>query len=108
MTRETMIARLFEEIPQAHEGQLRKAANRIIAEQAKEKPTEPLAVLADRKGYHISRQMCRFKTTSPEWIINLEPNVYENNPANFFQPTYALAEAKARAYLMALEDKEGV
>lgn len=71
------------------------------------KPTEPLAVLADRKGYHISRQVCRFKTTSPEWIINLEPNVYEHNPANFFQPTYALAEAKARAYLTALADKGG-
>ena len=76
---------------------------------------EPLAVVAAKKGYHISREANRELTkivggkivgTEKDWIINLSPDIYENDPEFFTAPTYAEAEAKARAYLAGLPDVE--
>ena len=78
---------------------------------------EPLAVLADRKGMKISKiENCRYPVG---WLIHLtlkgitgcEPiwQRYDKTveiPMDDNVDTYAECEAKARAYLMGLKDKD--
>lgn len=69
-------------------------------------PVEPLAVLADRKG-------CSIEYTGPAFYAD-QGNPWEVNVVlptigdchSFEAPTYAACEAKARAYLEGLNDKE--
>lgn len=71
------------------------------------KPTEPLAVLADRKGIRRFQYDVYGDNT---WSIYLNKDEENGHwvEKEFYASTYALAEAKARAYLMALDEKEGV
>lgn len=69
------------------------------------KTEEPLAVLADRKGYDIQVTGPSFGQirTGGIWVIgitNLYPKCEE-----FVGPTYAAAESAARKYLEGLPDK---
>ena len=73
-------------------------------------PVEPLAVLADRKGYSI-KQIERFAPNLPvpeEWYISIETEGLDvmgcPNGKIFTAPTHAACEAKARAYLDTLPD----
>lgn len=59
--------------------------------------TEPLAVLADRKG----KQKVEIYYPRPLWAIHISPS----NGATFYSDTYAECEAQARAYLNGLPDK---
>lgn len=66
-----------------------------------EKDTEPLAVLADRKGFRVQS----FRVVLG-WTICL--NDRKNTTAEKFREhTYALTEAKARQYLNGLPDIKG-
>jgi len=66
---------------------------------------EPLAVLADRKGWWLSRS----RHYPDRWVLNfdsLNPDYYGPLDKPIIAPTYAAAEAKARAYLESLPDGE--
>ena len=70
---------------------------------------EPLAVLADRKGYYISR-IDGNGEDSHRWEIGMFQFTEEGEEVNwkgFEAPTYAECEAKARAYLNGLPDAAG-
>ena len=63
---------------------------------------EPLAVLADRKGYSIQVE------GSCDWVVALKSLRKYNSelvPYAFIADTYAEAETKARQYLESLPDK---
>jgi hypothetical protein len=62
-------------------------------------------VLADRKGYFICRIKNRAETVK-DWIINLDPLAFEHDHKYFRADTYPAAEQAARAYLLALPDRE--
>lgn len=69
--------------------------------------TESLAVLADRKGYVISRIDGK-SDGEYKWAIGMTEQDEEGNEGRwkgFEGPTYASAEAKAREYLNGLPDK---
>lgn len=71
------------------------------------KPTEPLAVLADRKGYVITRIDGKSEGEY-KWaigIIEQDEEGIEGNWKGFEAPTYAAAEQAAREYLNKLEDR---
>ena len=81
----------------------------IISRAEQEDKEEPLAVLADRKGYVISRIDGR-SDGDYKWAIGMTFQDEEGNEGKwkgFEAPTYAAAEAKARKYLESLPDKEG-
>lgn len=65
--------------------------------------TEPLAVLADRKGYgvHVYRE-----DQVGDVYIRLSKGYRDNWITRYYEKTYALAEAKAREYLSALPDTD--
>jgi len=74
------------------------------------KVEEPLAVLADRKGWYVQDILPPIKAC-PGWEINLcskemnKESVYDK--VNCDAPTYAECEAKARAYLEGLDGVKG-
>jgi hypothetical protein len=74
------------------------------------KVDEPLAVLADRKGWYVQDILPPIKAC-PGWEINLcskemnKESVYDE--VNCDAPTYAECEAKARQYLNGLDDVKG-
>ena len=72
-------------------------------------PVEPLAVLADRKGYFIAR-IDGNGEDSHKWDIGMFQFTEEGEEVNwkgFEAPTYEAAELAARAFLSSLKDKEG-
>lgn len=71
--------------------------NEILSRHEQE---EPLAVLADRKGFN---KVQSFKLSDDTWTFWIDG--YKIQYVEVFADTYALAEAKARQYLMGLEDK---
>jgi hypothetical protein len=78
--------------------------NAILSRHAKVE--EPLAVLADRKGYVITRIDGK-SDGDYRWAIGIrfqDEEGIEGNWKGFEAPTYAAAEAKARAYLEGLDD----
>ena len=69
---------------------------------------EPLAVLADRKGVSVEITPPSFYQTEGEgWDIGVVVP-WEGMLYPFDSPTYAECEAKARAYLNGLKDKENI
>ena len=70
-----------------------------ILSRAKEAKEEPLAVLADKKGYFIRIQ------NYSEWDICISAKTCISNKT-FSDKSLEIAEAKARAYLAGLPDKE--
>ena len=66
------------------------------------KVEEPLAVVADRKGYYIGLIT---KSGHLPWYIQVRSKGFDSG-SNFEAPTYAEAEAKAREFLNTLTDKE--
>ena len=69
---------------------------------------EPLAVLADRKGYAVySNKRIRKPVRDFPWHISLTFIKSTNERKSFYCDTYAEAESKAKAYLNGLEDRKG-
>ena len=69
---------------------------------------EPLAELADRKGVSVEITPPSFyQTEGEEWNIDIAVP-WEGMLYPFDAPTYAECEAKARAYLNGLKDKENI
>lgn len=70
---------------------------------------EPLAVLADRKGWWLARA----RHFPDRWVLNFDCETLdiwtkcEELAKPIVAPTYAAAEAAARKYLEGLEDKGG-
>ena len=86
-----------------------KVGERLVADLASAVAVEPLAVLADRKGYYISR-IDGNGEDSHRWEIGMFQFTEEGEEVNwkgFEAPTYAECEAKARAYLNGLPDAAG-
>ena len=87
-----------------------KAFDEILSHAVPVKDVEPLAVLADRKGWYIQDILPPVKAC-PGWEINLcskeinKESIYDK--FNCEAPTYPACEAKARAYLEGLEDVKG-
>lgn len=77
----------------------------------KAKAEEPLAVLADRKGYWKAGFVSSCDTMAEHyWTCNIQKTSFDiridkQRDYDFTGPTYAEAEAKAREYLNKLEDK---
>lgn len=71
------------------------------------KEVEPLAVLADRKGWWLSRA----RHYPDRWVLNFDSLSMSPVPCGLDSPviadTYAAAEDLARAYLEGLDDKGG-
>ena len=68
---------------------------------------EPLAVLADRKGYAVySNKRIRKPVRDFPWHISLTFIKSTNERKSFYCDTYAEAESKAKAYLNGLEDRK--
>ena len=68
---------------------------------------EPLAVLADRKGYAVySNNRIRKPISDMPWHISITFIKDTNKRTSFYTRSYAEAEAKARAYLNGLNDKK--
>ena len=75
------------------------------------KVEEPLAVLADRKGYFISVMWTEIREEIKQYCIQIKQvhKDFLGEAYTYFAPTYAECEAKARQYLNGLTDKkEGV
>ncbi|MCK9598161.1 MAG: hypothetical protein M0R06_03910 [Sphaerochaeta sp.] len=64
---------------------------------------EPLAVLADRKGYFLSMVCCEKATNC--WMIGVSKWNSSKPTEYIYGKPYAECEAKARAYLNGLPDK---
>jgi hypothetical protein len=85
------------------------ALNEYRAFKAKDKAEEPLAVLADRKGWWLARA----RHFNDRWVLNLDCETLdiwtkcEDLAKPIVAPTYPECEAKARAFLMGLPDREG-
>jgi hypothetical protein len=73
----------------------------IISRYTPVKEDEPLAVIADRKGFNVE---CH-RATSEDWRIILFQYIRGEEISSHISPTYAGAEAATRAYLVTLPDK---
>ena len=91
-------------------GDVRRTPENGLSHAVPVKDVEPLAVLADRKGWYIQDILPPVKAC-PGWEINLcskeinKESIYDK--FNCEAPTYPACEAKARAYLEGLEDVKG-
>ena len=68
---------------------------------------EPLACLADRKGYFISVMWTEIRNGIKEYCTQIK-EIHEDflgDAYTYFAPTYAECEAKARAFLAGLPDR---
>jgi len=81
-----------------------KAADLILSELAKEKPEEPLAVLAERKGLWMN-----INHHNNVWAIHfgVKDNVRDPFPTErcLEENSYPAAEREARSWLMAQPDR---
>ena len=88
------------DVPVFANGDMREQFEAILSRHPED---EPLAVLADKKGWWIDAM----GNTTDEWFIQIKRGrAYENKGWESFEDdTYAKAESKAREYLEGLEDK---
>lgn len=71
---------------------------------SRHKEQEPLAVLADRKGWHIKSTTGDNLCSAGRWLLQVGENS-SNAYNNYWGKTYAAAEAAARQYLNTIYDK---